>query len=107
MKRRCTYSAGFTLLEMLAVVTILGIIAAMAISRVSAQALDAKKKCCLQYKGDLNAAIEHFHFDNGAYPAQLSDMEGGAYAETIPNCPVNNSPYSIDSITNRIQGHNH
>lgn len=107
MKQTRTRQTGFSLLELLAVVTILGIIAAMAMSRVSAQALDAKKKCCLQYKGDINSAIEHYHFDHGVYPTTLSDLQGQFYAESIPNCPVDNSAYSIDSTTHRIQGHNH
>ncbi len=107
MQRRLASAAGFSLLELLAVVTIIGIIAAMAISRVSAQAFDAKKKCCLQYTGDLNSAIEHFHFDRGGFPTQLSELEGEFYPEAIPACPVTNLPYQIDASSNRIQGHNH
>ena len=106
MKRRKA-NLGFSLLELLAVVTILGILAATAMSRVASQALDAKKKCCRQYKADLNAGIERYYFENGGYPAQLSDLEGDIYTEAVPNCPVDNSPYSMDAIIHRITGHNH
>lgn len=105
MRRKA--NLGFSLLELLAVVTILGILAATAMSRVSAQALDAKKKCCRQYKADLNAGIERYYFEHGSYPAQLSDLEGDIYADAIPNCPVDNSPYSIDATLHRITGHSH
>lgn len=99
--------SGFSLLELIAVVMILGILAATAMSRVSAQALDAKKKCCRQYKADLNAAIERYYFEQGAYPAQLSDLEGDIYTEAIPKCPVDNSPYAVEATLHRITGHNH
>jgi prepilin-type N-terminal cleavage/methylation domain-containing protein len=105
--KRCRIRRGFTLLELLAVVTIMGIITAMAVSRISTQALDAKKKCCLQFRADLNSAIERFHFDHGAFPTQLSDLEGEYYPETIPNCPVDNSAYQIDAASNWVQAHNH
>jgi prepilin-type N-terminal cleavage/methylation domain-containing protein len=98
---------GFTLLELLAVVTLIGIVSAMVITRVSAQALEAKKKCCLQYKGDLNSAIEHYYIMEGAFPAQVSDLYDKYYPEAIPNCPVTNTPYTIDPATNRIDAHNH
>ena len=107
MTKRVKTRPGFSLLEMVAVVTILGIIAAMAMSRVSAQALDAKKKACLQYRADINSAIEHYYFDQAAYPTQVSDLQGTYYPEAVPNCPVDNSPYLIDGTTHRVQGHNH
>lgn len=107
MRKPLKMRRGFSLLELLAVVTILGIIAAMAMSRVSVQALDAKKKACLQYRADINSAIEHYYFDQDAYPTQLSDLQGTYYPEAIPNCPVDNSPYTIDGTTHRVAGHNH
>jgi general secretion pathway protein G len=107
MKKCPQSSAGFTLLELLAVITIIGILAATVMSRISTQAFDAKKKCCLQYKADLNSAIERFHFEQDGYPSQLSELQGTYYPESIPNCPVTNLPYEIDSVTNRVQGHIH
>lgn len=107
MRARLKTSAGFTLLELLAVVTIMGILAAAVMSRISTQAFDAKKKCCLQFKKDLNSAIEQFHFENGAYPAQLSDLYPVYYPEALPNCPVTNLPYAMDGGIHCIEGHVH
>ncbi len=99
---------AFSLLEMLAAVTILAIIASIAVPRIATSAYMAKKKACLQYRGDINSAIERYMFDNGVPPAQLSDLENGDYyPETIPNCPADNTPYTIDPATQRISGHNH
>lgn len=106
MARNRTHS-GFTLLEMLAVITIIGIVSAIALTRVSQHALDAKKKCCLQYKADINAAIEKYQFEQGCLPSSLDDLEGEYYAAEVPPCPVNGSAYQMDSTLGRVEGHNH
>lgn len=98
---------GFSLLEMLAAITIIGIISAIVLTRVSHHALDAKKKSCLQYKGDINNAIELYRFDFGTPPADLSDLEGTYYPQAIPPCPVTNLNYQIDGTAGRVIGHNH
>lgn len=98
---------GFTLLEMLAVITIIGIIAAITVTRISQQALDAKKKCCLQYKGDINSAIERYFFDKGSFPNAVTDLEGEYYPDAIPKCPVTNQDYQMDAVVGRVLGHAH
>ena len=99
---------AFSLLELLAVVTIIAIIASIVVPRIAVSAFTAKQKANLQYKGDINTAIERYMFDNGAAPTLLSDLENGPYYPgTIPNCPVDNTAYTIDPTTNRISGHNH
>ncbi len=99
---------GFSLLEMLAVVTLIGIIGAIIVPRISGQAFDAKKKVCHQYKADINTALDRYWFDNGAWATALSDIENNNYyPESIPNCPVDGVPYTIDATTHRIQGHAH
>jgi general secretion pathway protein G len=107
MRRPRQPATGFSLLELLAVITILGILAATVMSRLSTQAFDAKKKCCLQYQRDLNAAMEHFHFEHGNFPAQLDNLHPTYYPESIPICPVTKLPYQIDAATHRIEGHHH
>ena len=99
---------AFSLLEMLAVVTIMAIIASIILPRVAFHAFSAKQQACLQYRSSLNSAIEKYMFDHDAPPAQLSDLESGGYfPEAIPLCPTDHTSYTIDPVTNRISGHNH
>ena len=100
-------TAGFTLLEMLAVITIIGIIASIVISRVSHHALDAKRKSCWQYKADLNSAIESYRFETGGLPANVGVLEGTYYPQVVPKCPITQLDYDIDVTTGRIMGHAH
>lgn len=99
---------GFTLLELLAAVTIIGILAAIIIPRIGMSGQYAKVNVCKQYKADLETAIEKYRMDTGVFPSDLSMLENDTYyPEAIPVCPVNNAAYTIDAITNRIAGHNH
>ena len=60
---------GFSLLELLAVVTILGIIAAVVISRFSTTSYTAKKKLNAHNKAVVNATVERYYMDTGNWPS--------------------------------------
>lgn len=99
---------GFSLLELLAVVTILGIIAAVVIPRIGGHTAKAKANVCAQYKADINGALEKYYFDKGAWATSLSDIQSDEYYPTaVPVCPVSGSSYTIDGATHLIMGHNH
>ena len=75
--------AGFSLMELLAVVTILGIIAAIIVPRVAVSSDTAKTKVNCHNKATINAAVERWYIEKGAWPANnLSDI--GADVELLP-----------------------
>jgi len=95
-KRR---SSGFSLLELLAVVTILGIIAIVVIPRISVSASTAKKNADSQNKAEINSAVERWYFEKGTYPeTDLSDIGADAtyFPNGLPTNPVNGNSYSLD-----------
>ena len=95
---------GFSLLELLAVVTIMGIIAAGVVPRLTQSTNTAKENGALQYRGDLNNALEKYYFDTGAYPSDLDTLyTDGYYPTAIPLNPVTNLPFEIDPVTNRVK----
>ncbi|HUG69067.1 MAG TPA: prepilin-type N-terminal cleavage/methylation domain-containing protein [Pirellulaceae bacterium] len=99
---------AFSLLELLAVVTIIAIIASIVVPRVAFHSFSAKQKACLQYRSDLNKAIEKYMFEHGTAPAQLTDLENSDYySQSIPLCPADHTAYTIDPATDRISGHDH
>jgi prepilin-type N-terminal cleavage/methylation domain-containing protein len=98
---------GFSLLELLAVVTILGVLAVIIVPRISIPGYNAKSKVCDQYVSDINAAIERYYFDNGTFPTTLGDLTPNYYPEAIPPCPANGAPYAIDGTTHSVTPHNH
>ena len=99
---------GFSLLELMAVVTIMGILAAMVLPRISGQAVQAKGKVCSQYVGDINAAIERYYLDQGVYPTSVNDLQDDRYyPDVLPVCPVTNQPFVIDSNKHTVIWHSH
>ncbi len=101
---------GFTLLELLIVVVILGILAAVVIPRFTVSAATAKKNTCAQNVANINTQVERYYFEKGAWPAaDLSDIAADAdyFPDGIPTCPVDGSAYTLDSTTHRVTGHSH
>jgi general secretion pathway protein G len=95
---------GFSLLELLAVVIILGVIAAIVIPRISYSSVAAKQNACFQNKAEINSAVERYYFDNGALPANLTDLSA-YFPDGVPVCPVSGNAYSLDATTKRVTSH--
>jgi len=97
---------GFSLLELLAVITIIGLIASILVPRISTTATTAKQKTCSHNRAQLNAAIEAYYLTNGVFPSSLSDIDTpDTFPDGIPKCPVSELTYTINASTHRIQGH--
>ena len=96
--------SGFSLLELLAVVIILGVIAAIVIPRISYSSVTAKQNACFQNKAELNSAVERYYFDNGALPASTGDLTA-YFPDGVPVCPVSGNAYSLDAATKRVTSH--
>jgi prepilin-type N-terminal cleavage/methylation domain-containing protein len=62
---------GFTLIEVLLIVVILGIIAAIAVPRLMSSRAEAQMISCRANVANINMAIEKYFYDHNAYPASL------------------------------------
>jgi prepilin-type N-terminal cleavage/methylation domain-containing protein len=96
---------GFSLMELLAVVTILGIIAAIIVPRVTVSSDTAKQKVNSHNKATINAAVERWYVEKGSWPANdLSDIGGDAnyFPDGIPTNPITGSAYSLNATTHRV-----
>jgi type II secretion system protein G len=86
---------GFTLLELLIVIVIIGILALLIIPNITSA---PKKARDTQRKTDITAirkGLEEYFVNNNAYPADLAGLQAGTTAQimkTIPTDPKNGSP---------------
>ena len=108
MNGRTQNRTAFSLLELLAVVVILGIIAAMLVPRVTSTSDSAKDKSCFHNRTEINITVEQFYLHTGHWPADdLSDIgaDPGYFPNGLPHCPVSGQAYRLDPVTHRLVGH--
>ena len=101
---------GFSLLELITVVVILGVIAAAVLPRVNQGVSDAKVAACHTNRAEIELQAGLWQFDNGSWPAaNLSDIGTNLayFPEGVLTCPVDGSTYTIDTSTGRVIGHDH
>ena len=97
--------SGFSLLELLAVVTILGIIAAIIVPRVTVSSDTAKQRVRDHHKATINAAVERWYVDKGSWPLDnLSNIGADVnyFPDGIPTNPVDGSAYSLNATTDQV-----
>ena len=73
--------SAFSLLELLAVVTIVGIIAAIAVARFAAPVDSAKQGADDAHMRRVQSAIERYAVEQGAYPTTMTDLVTAGYLE--------------------------
>lgn len=103
-KKNNVKRSGFSLMELLAVVTILGIIAAIIVPRVSVSSSTAKSKVDSHNRATINSAIERYYIEVGSWPADLATLGQNTsyFPEGIPTNPVDNSAYTMNATTHRV-----
>jgi general secretion pathway protein G len=102
---RLSRRSGFSLMELLAVVTILGIIAAIIVPRVALSSDTAKTKVNLHNKATINSSVERWYVEKGAWPAAtMSDISADLnyFPSGLPTNPVDNSAYTLNATTHRV-----
>jgi prepilin-type N-terminal cleavage/methylation domain-containing protein len=105
MQRQFAKRAGFSLMELLAVVTILGIIAAIIVPRVAVSSDTSKQKVNAHNKATINSAVERWYVEKGTWPANnLSDIGADAdyFPDGIPTNPTDSSAYTLNATTHRV-----
>lgn len=97
---------GFTLLEMLAVVAILGTVALIVVPRIADYSDAAKERTDEHNRAQINAAVERYYLVEGSWPANnLSDIGADLdyFPEGVPKNPVDGSDYQLNSTTHRVE----
>ena len=98
---------GFTLLEVLLVVVILAIIAAIAIPRFSGSAKEAKINACKANIALINTMWELKYIRTGEY-GTLDELlnDPNYFPDGPPQCPFGD-PYEDTDGDHRVDPHNH
>lgn len=101
---------GFTLVELMIVVLILGALAAIAIPRIMGGAASAKANACATNIDMINSQVELYYANNSAYPTNLTTLTNNTsyFPDGAPQCPVNDANYPDTlTATNRVDASSH
>ena len=82
-------SRGFTLIEIMVVVSILAILAALVIPNVIGQSDDAKRKAAAVEIGTLKRSLQMYYLDNGRYPSTEQGLQALVTKPTVAPIPNN------------------
>jgi type IV pilus assembly protein PilA len=93
---------GFTLIELIIVVVILGILAAVGIPKFMNSRLEAWASTCRSNRASLDDAVERFRFDNSTLPTASgfqAALVSGDYIKTEFTCPATNTSTVYEMTT--------
>jgi len=95
--------AGFTLVEIMIVVAIIGLLAAMAIPNFMHSRAEVQARVCINNLTKIEGAAEEFAMENGkkdgdaiSYPGDLTPFKLNA-THSIPGCPAGGT-YSLNAV---------
>ena len=90
---------GFTLIELMVVLAIIGILAALVVPNVLNRADDARITAARTYIGNLMQALKLYRLDNQRYPSAEQGLQALVVQPTAGPAPLNWKPY-IDKLPN-------
>ncbi len=91
--RRFKGEKGFTLVELMVVILIIGILVAIAIPVYNAARAKAWTGACQANMRTLDGAIETYYATNEAYPASIAALAPD-YIREVPTCPQSSGVYT-------------
>lgn len=101
---------GLSLLELMATVALLALLAAVIVPRLAGRRQDANRNTCHTQRGLIELEVQRWRTNTGSYPAaDLSDIgaDHDYFPEGLPACPVDGTTYTIDRTDGLVIGHGH
>jgi general secretion pathway protein G len=84
-------AGGFTLIELIVVVAIIGILATIAVPAMKTAPQRAREAALKEDLFTLRSCLDQFHADRGGYPKSLDEVVSLGYLRSVPVDPVTGS----------------
>ena len=89
---------GFTLIELMIVMTIIGILASIAAPNYQRSVIKAREAVLMENLYQMRRAIDAYFVDKGKYPGGLEELVGGKYLRAVPVDPFTNATDSWEIV---------
>jgi general secretion pathway protein G len=103
VRLRSRSSRGFTLIELMIVISLIAILVAIAVPNYTQSLLRAKESVLRQDLFQLRSLISQYTLDKQKAPQSLDDLVQAGYIKQIPNDPTTGKPdWTVDQEENTI-----
>lgn len=87
---------GFTLVELMVVVLIIGILVAIAIPVFNAAKANAQRKSCYANQRTIEGSCQTYNAESGSLPTDVGQLVP-TFIKVAPLCPTNKASYTVDA----------
>lgn len=93
LHKRFQTQDGFTLIEMVVALFIVGVVTAIALPNLQAAGVNAARIACQGDEKMIGAALSEYYLNSGQFPSEatvaldLADLKTAGYLNSIPVCP--------------------